>query len=461
MFRKLNIFNIFPFFLFLLFLTSCIGIGDARVFYASPDNVSIVIQQAENGDVVYLMEGHYKGGIVLNRSISLIGLNYPVIDVMGGAFGIDVKANNCTIEGVKIVNTSASKSVQPAGIVLESDGNVIRRVVTENVYYGLLPKGSDYNRIEDNYLVGMKNLDMNLRGDGIYLWYSKHNLIRNNTILYFQDGIYSEHSYYNTLINNTVILSRYAVHNMYCSDYLVDGMKSIRNIAGYVIMYSANTTIKNSIAEVNWRSAVGEGIFVIETDNILIENNTLYAGIYGIEIKRTPYRPGHYAIVRGNTIAYNQIGVSVDEESNVTFYKNNFIENVENIEAIGDIGRKIRWFSNELKMGNFWDTYAGMDRDGDGIGDIPYVERSFAEDIIDNFPTLRIFMYTPAYQALEIMSRAFPVSPKIQLYDKYPLMKPELKMVFKREISKTWIFTSLLLVAASVYIIRRYGYGGY
>ena len=456
----LKILNIL--FLILIFLIF-IGVASGEVYYASPDNITRVLEKARDGDTIYLLEGYYKGGIVLNKSVALIGMNYPVIDAMGGVYGILIEANNCTVEGVKIVNTSTSRSLQPAGIVLRSDYNIIRNVIMENVYYGILPQEADYNIIEDCYLVGLKNVDMNYRGDAIYLWYSKHNIIRNVTMLYFQDGIYSEHSYYNKLINNKVAYSRYAVHNMYCTDYLIDGMVSLQNIAGYVIMYSANITIRNSIAEVNWRSAVGEGIFVIETDNVLIENNTVYAGIYGMEIKRTPYRPGHYAIVRWNTIAYNQVGISVDEESAVTFYGNRFIENVDNIEAIGDIGKKMKWYSEELKVGNFWDTYAGFDKNKDGIGDLPYVERSFAEYIIDSYPTLRIFMYTPAYQALETMSKIFPISPKISVYDPYPLMRPNINLNLEKEknVNAQMLFASIFLVLTSVLIIWRYGYGGY
>ncbi len=77
--------------------------------------------------------------------------------------------------------------------------------------------------------------------------------------------------------------------------------------------------------------------------------------------------------------------------------------------------------------GNFWSDYQGYDLDGDGMGDLPYRAESLFEDLMDREPRLRLFLYSPAQQAIELAARAVPlVKPQPKFSDAAPLMQPVL-----------------------------------
>ena len=84
-----------------------------------------------------------------------------------------------------------------------------------------------------------------------------------------------------------------------------------------------------------------------------------------------------------NTIADNYMGVYLDfgSEENL-LYRNAFIDNTHHAH------------SDDLNLwdykgeGNYWSTYTGIDTDGDGIGESPYIICSDADQ--DNFPLVEI-----------------------------------------------------------------------
>jgi parallel beta-helix repeat protein len=84
-----------------------------------------------------------------------------------------------------------------------------------------------------------------------------------------------------------------------------------------------------------------------------------------------------------NTIANNYMGVYLDLGSKENLlYRNAFIDNVHHAH------------SDDLNLwdykgeGNYWASYAGIDTDGDGIGESPYIICSDADQ--DNFPLVEI-----------------------------------------------------------------------
>jgi parallel beta-helix repeat protein len=70
-----------------------------------------------------------------------------------------------------------------------------------------------------------------------------------------------------------------------------------------------------------------------------------------------------------NIIKDNNVGIEIEDPSDINnlFYKNSFISNT--IHAI-DNGTATPW--NNSLIGNYWDTYVGVDLNGDHIGDTPF-----------------------------------------------------------------------------------------
>jgi nitrous oxidase accessory protein len=59
------------------------------------------------------------------------------------------------------------------------------------------------------------------------------------------------------------------------------------------------------------------------------------------------------------------------------------------------------------------------------VGDIPYRSSSLYEDLMEQYPELRLFQLSPATDALDLAARAFPVfQPRAKMADEHPLMAP-------------------------------------
>ena len=72
---------------------------------------------------------------------------------------------------------------------------------------------------------------------------------------------------------------------------------------------------------------------------------------------------------------------------NNTVYNNNFINTQvsTNLDVYG-----LNYFDNG-REGNYWSDYTGVDADGDGIGDTPYIIEYHNENRKDNYPLMTPF----------------------------------------------------------------------
>ena len=132
---------------------------------------------------------------------------------------------------------------------------------------------------------------------------------------------------------------------------------------------------------------------------------------------------------------------------------NNFIDNTEQIEVRG--GGTLSgntWYENG--KGNYWSDYVGYDGNKDGVGEMPYSAESLFENLIDAYPNLRIFIFSPVAEAIELAAEAFPViKPEPKVEDSYPLMSPVAQgtyNVVKTGFSYSLFFLSLFMVLIPV-----------
>jgi len=78
--------------------------------------------------------------------------------------------------------------------------------------------------------------------------------------------------------------------------------------------------------------------------------------------------------------------------------------------------------ANDWK-GNYWDDYAGFDRDADGIGDTPHNVYLYSDRIWMERSMTRFFRASPALELIDFVERLTPFSkPDLILSDPLPQM---------------------------------------
>ncbi len=450
---------------FLAALSASETVSAQTIHTVSPNgpfsSISQAIESAKSGDTIEVNTGIYNEHIVIDKTLSLIGVNEPNIDGGGKGTVVLIKAAGVTFEGFHISGSGESLSVEDAGIVLDSAQNSrIEENRLDDVLFGIYLKNSSGTMIRNNIIVG-KDLPIPVRGDGIRLWYSSDTKILDNTIIGARDLVMWWSG--DTLIKgNKVENGRYGLHYMYSDNNVFEDNLFIGNYVGGFLMYSNNIEFRNNVFARNQGPATGYGIGFKDLDDIVAKENMFIDNRVGIYMDNSPHSVDSWNILENNVIAFNDIGVSfMPSIERNRFVSNSFVDNTEQVEVRG--GGTLagnNWYLEG--RGNYWSDYVGYDDDNDGIGEIPYKSESLFESMIDAYPNLRVFIFSPAAQAIELASDAFPViKPEPKVTDNYPLMdfeRPKRYEKGKYGFSARLFILSFLMVlvpAVSYLFIRK------
>jgi nitrous oxidase accessory protein len=173
------------------------------------------------------------------------------------------------------------------------------------------------------------------------------------------------------------------------------------------------------------RGPSGFGIGLKDMDDAVISNNLIIDNRVGTHMDTSPREVDSTGQFTGNVYAYNDIGVQMMPAVRRNYFTgNSFIENSEQVAVAGGGLLKGNVWTVE-EQGNFWSDYAGYDADTDGAGDIIYKSERLFEDLMQREPELRLFVHSPAVNALDFAAKAFPsVRPQPKLEDSLPMMSP-------------------------------------
>jgi nitrous oxidase accessory protein len=321
--------------------------------------------------------GTYKEkNLVIAKSISLIGIGFPVLDGEKKYEIIAVKANNVLVEGFKVIHSGNSSLEDLAGIKIYTSHDVIvRNNILDDNFFGIYSLMGVNCTIEKNKIMSYGTHELQ-SGNGIHCWKSDSMKIIANTISGHRDGIYFE------FVTNSVIWRndshnniRYGLHFMFSNNdaYITNIFQ--RNGAGVAVMYSHGVKMFHNFFEENWGDA-SYGLLLKEISDSHIDGNYFIKNTSGIFMEGTSR-----VRVEKNEFRGNGWGMKIQAScmDNV-IDSNNFRANTF------DVGTNGTLVLNSFDY-NYWDKYEGYDLDKDNIGDIPYRPVSLYSMIVEKNPT--------------------------------------------------------------------------
>jgi len=302
------------------------------------------INNAEDGDTIIVGPGTYYEHLVVNKSLSIIGVDQSSTVIDGGNtwMTIVIEADNVTLKNFTIQHGMV-------GVVLEEEkeGNMLlENKIVFNSYYGIYGDRCGKNVIANN------NVSFN-RGHGIFLYGSQPCVLDGNFVLSNGvDGMFIRYS------SNSTVKGNFVSGNRDCGIYIYSDEDPER---------PSGLSINNGIRE-----------------NLVLNNSC------GIRVCHfgTDKSPSKNEICE-NLIAYNNIGLNVSGSSSNSIYNNNFVSNSKQLSIFESFNNT--WDGGYYVGGNYWSDYNSSDLywgpsqnevGSDGIIDVPYLasEDSAEED---------------------------------------------------------------------------------
>tara|TARA_R110002050_G_scaffold57866_5_gene130193 strand:+ start:21725 stop:22969 length:1245 start_codon:yes stop_codon:yes gene_type:complete len=371
------------------------------------------ISIAKEFDTIIVKKGTYKEhSILVNKPLTIIGKNYPVIDGELKGEIITVISDNVTIDGLFIINVGTSYTEDYAAIrVRKSKNFVIQNVVLEKLFFGIYIEKSSYGKVFHNKIIGDAVEEYN-SGNGIQLWYSNHIEIEHNYVEHVRDGIYLEFSD-DCLIKNNVSAEnlRYGLHFMFSNNDVYQDNTFENNGAGVAVMFSKKITMLNNTFKENWGTA-SYGLLLKEINDAEITGNTFEENTIGINIEGS-----NRIIYKNNNFINNGWAIKVRGACYTnSFIENNFLYNSFDISYNSNINDNV--FNK-----NYWSNYTGYDLDKNGIGDVPYRPVKLFSYIVNRTPETIILLRSLFIDIIDFSEKVSPVFTPDNLMDNKPLTK--------------------------------------
>ncbi len=370
------------------------------------------LRKALKGDTIYVHEGTYKeGNTVIDKSVVLLGVNYPVIDGQKKFEVVSIRADHVIFKGFKVAHSGFGTLDDPGAIkVYDRRHVVISDNILEDNFFGIYIQYGKQCIVKNNKISSHGTEEQQI-GNGVHCWKSDSMQITGNTISGHRDGIYFEFVTNSIIVNNYSSNNiRYGLHFMFSNNDSYVGNVFKNNGAGVAVMFSNHVIMKNNVFEENWGDAA-YGLMLKEISDGHISGNKFIRNTTGIHMEGT-----NRIIIQKNTFEANGWGMKIQASCmDNEIRSNNFIGNTFDISTNGDL--VLNTFN-----GNYWDKYEGYDLDRNSIGDVPYRPLSLFSVIVENNPPAMLLFRSFMVSLLDKSEKMIPSLTPDNFIDNFPLM---------------------------------------
>jgi nitrous oxidase accessory protein len=378
------------------------------------------INKSQPYSIIKLQAGTYNGNIIIDKPLQIIGKNDGVI-IKGINKGtvIKIRSSNVLLKNLSITDSGDRMENLDSAISIKKALHVeINNCKILNSLYGIDMDMVSDSKITNNYITS-KDLDIELRGNAIKMYYSNNNEISNNIIEYSRD-VTLNYSHNNLFKNNTFKHNRFATHLSLSNNNKFISNTYKYNSVSLMFMGSKDTNvIKNKIHSSN--GAAGMGVMIGMVSNFHFEANSVKFNAKALYIDGKEKAKGMKRYIIANNISYNgeafHFHASIKDN---TIRYNTIKGNIDDVVKDTEGGLSD---SNIVEL-NYWDRYAGFDRDNDGIGDTPHKNYQYADQLWHYNHKVKFFYASPIMSMMNFLANLAPfIEPNLLLVDEKPVFK--------------------------------------
>lgn len=363
-------------------------------------------------DTITVLSGYFsEKNIVIEKSISLLGKDFPTLDGQNKFEIITIKKSGVTISGFRLINAGISYTTENAAIKIDNaDSCRISNNILQNNFFGIYLGSSKHCLIDNNTISASGTREVN-SGNGIHLWKSRHITISGNKINGHRDGIYLEFVDSSLIKKNYCFGNiRYGLHFMFSNNCTYFENTFAKNNAGVAVMFTRKIKMTKNIFEHNWGTS-SYGLLLKEIYDSHIHDNIFRNNSIGL------YSEGSNKIlIEKNIFTRNGWAIRLMANSmDNTFARNDFVSNTFDIST--NSIQNFNYFT-----ANYWSGYKGYDLNRDGDGDIPHRPVTLFSVLIEKNPSALLLLRSFLIDFLNLAENVLPVLTPETLTDNNPRM---------------------------------------
>jgi len=377
------------------------------------------IDKAPPYATIKLQNAVYKGNIYINKPLTIVGIGESVVlEGSGKGSVVTIRSSHVVLRHLTITKSGENMQQIDAGISMQGVKECeISNCKLSHVLYGIDMDRVQESLIAKNYITTYKN-DLPLRANGLKLYYAHHNKILHNKIENVRD-VTLNYSHYNLFEENEFIGNRFATHLSLSNHNKFFKNRYRYNSVSMMFMGAQDTkVVGNTIVSSN--GAAGIGVMIGSVSAFYFHNNRLSFNAKGIYIQGQEKAKGMKRYITGNELSYN--GEAIHFHASIkdnTITKNAIFSNINDV--VKDAGKNFE--SSNVVAYNYWDRYAGFDRDNDGIGDQPFSIYQYADQLWQYNHKVKFFYASPLMTLLNFLSQLAPfIEPNLIMKDSKPLI---------------------------------------